>query len=477
MSKKFKIIYSVLFFLFLTVVFALLPITESSAYIEKRSPLKLPGYVEEGKLNMDFSTEFEAWINDKVPFRAYFLSAANFIKGEVLHAPTSNVITGKGGWLYYNNESEDFMNTNALTEEQVRSVCVTLSLIEERIEGTGGKFTFVAMPNKASIYGEYLPDNYKEAPENNLIRIQNMAKDMGLNYTDMRQTLLDNKDKGEGIYHRRDSHWNYMGALIGYDAIMNSLGRDHDPHEGAEYTYEKTWRGDLDKLLYPVGGVMDYQYDFKIDHCDFSFKDPRGVRDQEAQLANFMSDREDKDDFFIVKNRELKDGSKVFMVRDSFGRALLPFVIDCYSESTFKRTDCPDMESLEEGTDMIFEIGERNLAKIISTAPFMYAPVRKGIDINGLKEAGDIRSEAKMEGYGFRISGILPEDSTSEDGRVYIAFEKGKKCFEAFPILEKNLKEEGTKGFSAIISKEELPKDQDEVFIIYGDSIFKTKIR
>ena len=478
MSKKFKIIYSAIFILFCTVMLVTIPFTKSSAAIEKRSPLKAPHYVQDGKLNQNFSTEFEAWINDKVPMRAHLLSAANFIKGETLHASTSNVITGKEGWLYYNNEGEDFMNTNALTDDQVRSVCLTLSLIQEKIENTGGKFTFVPMPNKASVYGEYLPDNYKKAPENNLDRIQKEADAIGLSYTDMKKVLNENKDKGEGLYHRRDSHWNYMGALVGFDAIMDSLGREHDAHEGASYTYDKIWRGDLDKLLYPVGGVMDYQYTFDIDHCDFVFTDPRGVKDQQAQLENFMSDREDGDDIFTVKNRDLDDGSKLFMVRDSFGRALLPFMIDSYQTSTYKRTDCPDMESLEDGTDMIFEIGERNLAKIIATAPFMYAPARNEIASEGLKDGGTITSNSKMENYGFRIYGALPEDASSKDGKVYISFvtADGMKTFEAFPILERDIKESSSgNGFSAFISKEDIPQKYDDILVIYGDTKYEIK--
>lgn len=157
-----------------------------------------------------------------------------------------------------------------------------------------------------------------------------------VSYVNMLQVMNDHKD--EGIYHRRDSHWNYKGALIGYNAIMDGLKRNHDRYEDAICTCRKDWRADLDKLLYPAGGFMDDQYYYEIDHADFTFTYPARTGSTEEMLENFMSDREDGDDLFSTKNSEISDGSDLYMVRDSFGRALLPYMIDSYETATFKRT-------------------------------------------------------------------------------------------------------------------------------------------
>ena len=87
----------------------------------------------------------------------------------------------------------------------------------------------------------------------------------------MKQVLLDARAEGREVYHRRDSHWNYLGALIGSSAILDSLGRDHENWLDAPCTVERTWRGDLDKLLYPAGGTLDDQYVFDVRFSDFRF--------------------------------------------------------------------------------------------------------------------------------------------------------------------------------------------------------------
>lgn len=456
MKKGFKLFFILFFFLICCLPMLLMSFVKNDTMkLEKRKQNPLPAYLENGRLNVNFSDGFEGWLNDRIPFRAQLLSAANFIRGEVLHAESSNVIVGREGWLFFNSEGDDYLNLNALTDNQVKAAAVTLSLIQENVTGRGGAFTFVPMPNKASVYGDYMPASYRAAEENNLSRLTEALREYGVNFVDMKQVMLDARAEGKQVYHRRDSHWNYLGALIGYNAIMDSLGREHETWSDVQYTVEKTWRGDLDKLLYPAGGVMDDQYVFQIDFAEFRFSYPAGVRDTRAQLENYMSDREDQDTNFSTKNRERKDGSKLLMVRDSFGRALLPYFIDSYETAAFKRVDRPDLVSLADGTDLVYELVERNLSRLLDTAPFLYAPERTGIPAEGRRDGGKVDLRVLREGYGLRLFGALPENADTGDGRVYLLLEQdgAVRALEAFPIYEtERMGVPGTDGFSAILS-------------------------
>ncbi len=450
----FMILYTVLFFLLLCLPAALFPFFKNDAGLEKRALAELPDYLSDGKLNEQFSDQFESWVSDHLPLRAQLLTAANTIRGELLHSKSSNVIDGKDGWLFFASEADDYMGTNALTDEQLRAMAVTLRLIQERTEQGGGRFSFVPVPNKSSVYPEYMPTRYRQEEESNLTRLQAILPDYGVNFTDLLSVLTTHWD--EGVYHRRDSHWNYRGALYGADAILTSLGREHTTDPDAAYTVEKTWRGDLDKLLLPAGGVLDEQIVYEVTHANYRFTYPQGVRDPEEQLAIFMSDREERDELFSTQNKERSDGSRLLMARDSFARALLPWMIDSYETATFRRMDRPDLSSLTDGTDVVYEIAERSLSRVIASAPFLYAPLREYND-PALKKPGEALSAVcDAAGYGFHVYGQLPEDADLGDGRVYLLLQQGdaKLCLEAFPILEKKLlATEGTKGFSAYLSK------------------------
>ncbi len=477
MKKWFKVIYICIFLAICSAPLCFMPFVKNDASLEKRELSKLPSYMEKGRLNVDFSTEFEAWMSDRIPFRPQLLTGANMLKGELFHTPTSNVIDGKDGWLFYENESEDYMDTNAMTEAEIHAVAVSLSLMEEAVEKNGGRFVFVPIPNKASVYGEYMPYYYTKADTNNLDRVMEACGREGVSYVDMKTALTEQKEKG--LYHKRDSHWNYQGALIGYNAIMDGLGKEHKTYATAGYSIEKNWRGDVDKLLLPAGPYAEGQYIYDIDYDDFMFTKPAGVTDPKAQLENFMSDKEQGDDLFSTKNKEIGDGSSLYMARDSFGRALLPYMIDNYENATFKRTDCPDINSLAEGTDFVYEIVERNLVRLSERAPFMYAPERTGIS-GGKSASGEGATIfTEVQGYGVSIYGAFPKDAPID--RVYVSLTQDGKSqtYEAFPVFEKELlakqgvedAEKGGKGFSALIDKEGLSGTY-ELTISVGDRTY-----
>ena len=454
MKKGFKLVYVLAVMLLLCIPALLSPFFKNDASLEKRALAKFPAYLSEGKLNLEFSDQFESWLNDHLPLRAKLLTVSNLLRGELLRGQTSNVIVGREGWLFFASEAADYMDANALSETELRSLAVTLSLMQEQTERCGGKFTFAAVPNKSSVYGEYMPARYRASTERNLTRLQALLPEYGVNFTDMLALLTEARDAG--VYHRRDSHWNYRGALLGADAILDSLGRAHEDHAGLSFTVERSWRGDLDKLLLPAGGTLDEQIVYAAEHSAFSFKQPKDVEDARAQLEIFMSDREERDMLFVTENAELEDGSNLLMARDSFGRALLPWMIDAYETAAFRRTSAPDLRNLAAGTDVVFEIAERNLASVIQKAPFLYAPEREGISAEGLPEGEALRTVMEDSGS-LHLCGAFPEDADLGDGRVYLLLSASGRelCLEAFPIYESAvLGAGGEKGFSAYLSPE-----------------------
>lgn len=476
--RKWKLIYVVVFVATCFLPLLLMPFFKNSSHLEKRELSKFPNFIENGKFNVNFSTEFESWFNDRLPLRAYLLSTSNYLKSEILKAPSSNVIVGKDGWLFYETEIDDYLNCNSLTSDQINAVGVTLSLIEEEVNNKGGNFSFVAMPNKSSVYEEYMPEIYKKSNENNLTLINKKLEEMNVSYVDMLKVMRDNKE--QGIYHKRDSHWNYRGAIIGYNAIMESLKKEHKTYSDATYKIEKNWRGDLDKLLYPVGGFMDNQYIYNINFSSFRFDRARGSEQvSKKMLENFMSDKEQGDDTFKSINNNVNDKKKLFMARDSFGRAILPYFIDNYKEATFKRTDNPDIVSIGENTDMVYEIVERNLNRVIKTAPFLYAPIRHNISSSEKNFGGEVlESKYFIEGYGIKICGALDESTQMKDSRIYVELKNNSNTivYEAFPILEnKLLNINGSKGYSMYINSKDGLKGEYSVKVIIGDKYYIAK--
>ncbi|SDA27716.1 SGNH hydrolase-like domain-containing protein, acetyltransferase AlgX [Ruminococcus sp. YE71] len=482
MNKAARIVFSAVFFGCCALPLALYPTKKNTLEVEKRKLAEKPKLMADGKLNSDFSGDFDSWFSDHLPFRPQLLTAADGVRSRVLHSSAAGVITGKNGFIFSDTTVASYTGSDALTDRELNAIGITLSLLQEQCDARDAGFTFVPMPNKNTVYSEYMPSNYIRAELTDIERLYPVLETYGVNYADMLTTLTDAKNSGMQVYHKRDTHWNYLGALLGYNCIMESLGKEHKLYEGQlAYTVTDDWRGDLDKLLYPVGGgIMDEQYRYSIQFDDFSFMRPPGLTDTQAALANFMSDKEDNDTNFTSRKTTMTNGSKLYMVRDSFGRALLPYMIDNYDTATFVRTNLPNLNLVPMKGDFVYEIVERNLATVISTAPNMNAPLRGLAETEGEYFPDGSVLFAEDYPYGVRIFGALDESLISDMTRIYVKLtgDGGSFAYEAFPILEtEELKKHGVTdlsdgcGVSMFLNKNDLPDGEYSVEVMTFDPL------
>ncbi len=157
----------------------------------------------------------------------------------LLHAsPTQKVVRGRAGWLFYNSAEEPFSLTAGSIADARRShplgvgkVNVLAAMIRSRQEllsSWGGRYLFVVVPNKSSIYAEHLPKALTP------VGLGKPLEQLGARlpppptgpFLDLTRVLLERK--GETIlYHKTDSHWTPPGALLGLIAIMTALATDH----------------------------------------------------------------------------------------------------------------------------------------------------------------------------------------------------------------------------------------------------------
>ena len=217
---------------------------------------------------------------------------------------------------------------------------------------------------------------------------------------------------------------------------------------------------------------MDYQYNYEFDYNNFRIVYPMGLNNTKEAVENFMSDKEDNDSYFISSNKNTSDNKKLFIARDSYARALIPFLMDNYKEATFKRSQNPDINSIEKNTDMIYEIAERNTKDIIKTAPFMYAPIRENEKID--TPTKEITSDYKIENYGIKLYGEFDEEIND---RIYVQLknENEIKTYEAFPIHEEEYEDKTKNGYSLYINTKDLKSKEYEITVIINKKRYKAK--
>lgn len=152
-----------------------------------------------------------------------------------------------------------------------------------------------------------------------------------------------NKHKDEYIYFRTDHHWTALGAYYAYEAFMNSRGDmavplyqyetlDLGDFLGSSYT--KTLNKSLEKNpdnIIAYKPFTEYEYlmyyaseEKKADVLDMDYAD-----DITQKYLTFLSTGGGT--WSVIKT-DVHNGQKIAVIKDSFGNALVPFLLPHYEE-------------------------------------------------------------------------------------------------------------------------------------------------
>ena len=427
--KHLKKAYIGLVALLLVIPLALFPFVKSSS-AEKRELAPFPALWTEGAFNTAFFSQLDTYLADHFPGRSVLISLNNAFKAQVFAtSDEEKILVGQEDWLYFAETLPDYTRESRLSEGDLDRLTTTLSLVQERVEQAGGRFVFTIAPNKNTMYPEYMPAYPVADLPSNLERLSALLEESGY-YTDLR-SLREQSE--ELLYHKRDSHWNNLGAYYAFDRLMQTAQRPHTIPAGP-VTWEKNWRGDLEDMIFPALGYMDDQATV---YSDWHY--------------TVTSRYHGPEDILITTENPAAEG-RLLVFRDSFCNALLPYLAESYGAATFTRAVPYDLQDVAYDTVML-EIAERNLPNLLNAAPRMPAPHRDSVGDAVACDPTAIRTEDKGELT--HLYGILP----IEAGRVYLQLTNGIDTLlvEAFPLLEKTLAEadpHAIGGFSAYIPAE-----------------------
>lgn len=413
MKKIFYILFSVIFFLTISIPMVLMPFVNQQN-VEKRKLSDPPKIIDDnGKVNSGFFTDTDTYISEHFAFRSQLVTAFSMIKEKALKTSAEEkVIVGEKGWLFFAETIDDYKGENQLEDKDVQRIVKILDLINEYVTVQGADFQFMIAPNKNSLYGELMPYYYKPATENT--NLENLTSELASRdyFVDVYSLL---KSENRQTYHLTDSHWNNLGAAIAFDGLMSNIRTDYTDYLSMPYNTEQVNKGDLYNMLYPTGTTLDDQVVF--DHTP-SYE----------YVSNFRSE----EDIYIETSCRNKDGSLV-VYRDSFCNAVLPMLADEFSTAVFTRENPYDFSLVDEDTTaVIVELVERNLSNLLVSAPAMEAPVRTDNGDLELIENSEVytREKDKM----LHIYGKLNRET---EEAVYVNVDG--VLYEAFPVYEAEL--------------------------------------
>ncbi len=270
-------------------------------------------------LTRHFAKDFEAYYNDTFSGREKLISKYIKLK-QVLQIDTGEYFYGLNGWMFYDsvkvkngNTLVDYYGDVRFSDDDLRLMQEGITAAQQFFEKYGAKYLIAVAPNKEGIYSEYMPKRMQKARVSDKSRMDVASEYLNENgrtpIINMKPTILSAKAEiSSPLYYKKDTHWNGIGAYIGFGALAKALNDMQikvffEPLQN-EMIHPN---GEVAQDMHPTEKDMSYRVDYLSDH-HFEIVDSG----QKFEV--------------IYENKNPVNDKTLLFMGDSFAEAILPYV-------------------------------------------------------------------------------------------------------------------------------------------------------
>jgi len=341
--KKFALVLFCIWFLTVCVFFS------AGMLLAEDAPdmSDFPALIREGTISRTFGSELEEWFAGNFAFHGSIADLFTGLRAAVLAEGNDQVIIGKDGFYFFADTVPDYIGSARMTDAEIDRTAEALLSMQEDAEAEGAAFLFVCAPNKNTVYADKMPDRYRRSEElSNMDRLFQALDRLGGRYVDLRPVLTEHTGKNL-VYHRRDTHWNGLGASLAVQEMLAAVQMELPDLSGRGPLHTEEFQGDLSALLYQekVEYDSDITYDFE------------GMFVFTSAYSTPMD---------IVITTRGGGEKKLLMFRDSFANACIPYLAASFAQTRLDRVTPYRTEEIEayKPDVVIVEIAERNLPSL-----------------------------------------------------------------------------------------------------------------
>ena len=352
-------------------------IRPESSETEKRELTKFPAFTVESFLSGEFTDQVSLWYADTFPGREGLIKAYHgieslfgirdeqFQQGDVgddvpegqmpsgpVEEPDRPTSGGEGGEKVggYYLSGDTAYELYAYSESGARTYASLMNKAAATLEGKANLYDLIVPLHYSFALSAQVQDSMSLPDAGKFIPYMYSGMNEGVNTVDVYSALMAHKD--EYIYFRADHHWTATGAYYAYEAFCKKAGITPTPLS----SYEKLSFGGFLGTLYSKTGqpsamgnnpdtVEAYipkgpndEYIYNADGEDRTrYRGGVVRRDTDSFYANAAS----KYNCFLMGDHPLieihnenvsadRKGTVVLLVKESFGNAFAPFLVDSY---------------------------------------------------------------------------------------------------------------------------------------------------
>ena len=230
------------------------------------------------------------------------------------------------------------------TEGTAKKYADIINQTAKKLEGKTRVFDLLIPLSSGITLPDELYDKISSTNQKNALKKIEQLMDQNVKVINPYENLMAHRD--EYIYFRTDHHWTADGAYYAYEALCKAAGlvriprEDHktDTFEGFIGSFYKDTNQnkklgenpDSIKVYYPISENTSLKYTTTEGKTN-SWKVIWDVESYGASMkySTFIAG---DNPFTKIENEDLKDGSSCVVVKESFGNALVPFLVDHYEK-------------------------------------------------------------------------------------------------------------------------------------------------
>lgn len=283
-----------------------------------------------------YADDYESYYNDNLPFRSFIRNAwTNFNLYFLGESTTNQVLVGKNegdissSWLFYqeNYDGNPIKETQGIftfSEDEMLNIGKTISTNIKELKARDIDLYYAFIPNKANLYREFLPDNItlfeNETRVDRLYKILKTKLQEKDNIINLKESLEKAKNLGQ-LYFKQDTHWNDLGAFVGFEAITKVVSKDSK----IDYNYEVKFSEEelIDKDLSKMSGIKNTLKDII----------PTIVYQEDVEFKGMILETENQIAITECETAPVK--KTIMVVGDSFRTAMIPYFAKNYSKVIF----------------------------------------------------------------------------------------------------------------------------------------------
>lgn len=308
-----------------------------------------------------FRVDFDHYYKEKFGGKNEFVKLYNFIQYHLLQSSPlpESVVLGKDGWLFlgnrFNNIIYSHIGIDTLTKSDLESTWRSIQNRQEYLKQRNIKYYVCIAPNKHTVYDKYLPTHFQNRNTTKLEQLKSYLKMKDFELIDLKDNFYQYDTFR--LFHKTNTHWNHVGAFLGYKRLISSIQVDFDDLESFELNDFRIdtlikQRQDITKMM---------KIDIEEKQILLNPKEKFKSFELENQLT--IPDNFNRRPSFYENRFKGTGNLKVLMFRDSFSTAMICFLKEYFGEIVFVWRDDFNTEIIEkEKPDIVIhEIVERNI--------------------------------------------------------------------------------------------------------------------